>query len=204
MTIDNQAGATIKGGGTTVAAIDASNSFDRVTITNAGKVDGSSSGKAFVLSQNSNNTVTISGGAASVLGDMDGGVGGVNKLNFDIGAGNSFSYYRRDLELRRRRSHERQGELVRLDRRTCDGGRRRPIVAGRDRSGRARRVGDTTLSAGSGLVIDLDPTSAENDVLNVTGAVALNGADLVLDLLSAPTTGESFDIVTNDGLTRSR
>jgi PEP-CTERM motif len=33
----------------------------------------------------------------------------------------------------------------------------------------------------------------------VEGAVALNGADLVLDLLSAPTRGESFDILTNDG-----
>ena len=31
------------------------------------------------------------------------------------------------------------------------------------------------------------------------GTVALNGADLVLDLLSAPTTGEGFDILTNDG-----
>jgi hypothetical protein len=64
-------------------------------------------------------------------------------------------------------------------------------------------VGDTTLTAGSGLVIDLDPTDSQghglNDVLNVTGAVALNGADLVLDLLSAPTAGESFDILTNDG-----
>jgi hypothetical protein len=92
VTIDNQAGATIKGGGTTVAAIDASNSFDDVTITNAGKIDGSSSGKAIALSQISNNTITIKGGAASVLGDMDGGVGGVNKLNFEIGKGNSFSY----------------------------------------------------------------------------------------------------------------
>jgi hypothetical protein len=81
VTIDNQAGATIKGRGTTVAAIDASNSFDSVTITNAGKIDGSSSGKALVLSQNSNNTVTTSGAAASVLGDMDGGKGGTNKLN---------------------------------------------------------------------------------------------------------------------------
>lgn len=60
-------------------------------------------------------------------------------------------------------------------------------------------VGDTMLSAGSGLVIDLDPTNGENDVLNVKGTVALNGADLVLDLLSAPTRGEAFDILTNDG-----
>jgi hypothetical protein len=60
-------------------------------------------------------------------------------------------------------------------------------------------VGDATLSAGSGLVIDLDPTDGGNDVLNVKGTVALNGADLVLDLLSAPTRGEAFDILINDG-----
>jgi hypothetical protein len=60
-------------------------------------------------------------------------------------------------------------------------------------------TGDTILSAGSGLVIDLDPTNGENDALNVRGTVALNGADLVLDLLSAPTRGEAFDILTNDG-----
>ena len=84
VTIDNQAGAT---SGTTVAAIDASGSFDDVTIANAGKIDGSTSGKALILSQNSHNTVTISGGAASVLGDMDGGAGGTNKLNFGIGNG---------------------------------------------------------------------------------------------------------------------
>ena len=39
----------------------------------------------------------------------------------------------------------------------------------------------------------------ENDVLNVTGAVSLGGSDLILDLLSAPTLGEGFDILTNDG-----
>jgi hypothetical protein len=63
----------------------------------------------------------------------------------------------------------------------------------------ALTVGDTTLSAGSSLVIDLDPVGGENDVLNVKGTVALNGDDLVLDLLSAPTRGEAFDILTNDG-----
>jgi PEP-CTERM motif len=66
--------------------------------------------------------------------------------------------------------------------------------------GGALTVGDTTLSTGSGLVIDLDPTDGENDVLNVKGTVALSGADLVLDLLSAPTRGEAFDILTNDGI----
>ena len=67
----------------------------------------------------------------------------------------------------------------------------------------ALNVGDTTLKADSVLMIDLDPTNSQgqglNDVLNVTGALALNGANLVLDLLSAPTLGEGFDIVANDG-----
>jgi hypothetical protein len=198
VTIDNQAGATIKGGGTTAAAIDASNSFDDVTITNAGKIDGSSSGKALVLSQNSHNTVTISGGAASVLGDMDGGAGGANKLNFDIGKGNSFSYTGAvsnfsDTEVvsgRTNLSGSIAGPV------TVDAGAQ--LSPGANRVG-ALTVGNTTLSAGSGLVIDLDPADGENDVLNVKGTVALDGADLVLDLLSAPTRGESFDILTNDG-----
>ena len=198
VTIDNQAGATIKGGGTTVAAIDASNSFDPVTITNAGKIDGSTSGKALVLSQNSNNAVTISGGAASVLGDMDGGAGGTNKLNFDIGQGNSFSYTGAI-------SNFADAEVV-SGRTNLSGSIAGPVTvdAGAQLSPGANgvgalAVGDTTLSTGSGLVIDLDPAGGDNDVLNVTGAVALNGADLVLDLLSAPTMGESFDILTATG-----
>ena len=113
--------------------------FDPVTITNAGKIDGSSSGKAFVLSQNSNNTVTISGGAASVLGDMDGGAGGVNKLNLDIGSGNSFSHSGAVIELRQHRGHKRQCEPFRFDRRSNECGRGRAIVAGRERSGLADR-----------------------------------------------------------------
>jgi PEP-CTERM motif len=198
VTIDNQAGATIKGGGTTVAAIDASNSFDSVTITNAGRIDGSSSGEALVLSQNSNNTVTISGGAASVLGDMDGGAGGSNKLNFDIGQGNRFSYTGAvsnfaEAEVMSGRTNL-SGSIAGSV--TVDAGAQ--LSPGASGVG-TLTVGHTTLSAGSGLVIDLDPVGDENDVLNVKGTVALNGADLFLDLLSAPTRGEAFDILTNDG-----
>ena len=198
VTIDNQAGATIKGGGTTAAAIDASNSFDDVTITNAGKIDGSTSGKALVLSQNSHNTVTISGGAASILGDMDGGAGGVNKLNFDIGRGNSFGYTGAvsnfaSTEVMSGRTNL-SGSIAGAV--TVDAGAQ--LSPGASGVG-ALTVGDTTFSAGSGFVIDLDPADGQNDVLNVKGAIVLNGADLVLDLLSAPTRGESFDILTNDG-----
>jgi PEP-CTERM motif len=198
VTIDNQAGATIKGGGTTAAAIDASNSFDDVTITNAGKIDGPSSGKALVLSQNSHNTVTISGGAASVLGDMDGGAGGVNMLTFDVGNGNTFSYTGAvsnfaNTEVMSGRTNL-SGSIAGAV--TVDAGAQ--LSPGASGLG-LLTVGDTTLSIGSGLVIDLDPTNGENDVLNVKGTVALKGADLVLDLLSAPTRGESFDVLTNDG-----
>jgi hypothetical protein len=198
VTIDNQAGATIKGGGTTAAALDASNSFDDVTVTNAGTIDGSSSGKALVLSQNSHNTVTISGGAASVLGDMDGGAGGANKLNFDLGTGNSFSYTGAVSNFANTEVMSGKSNLsgsiagpVTVD----TGAQLSPGASGVG----SLTVGDTTLSAGSGLVIDLDPVAGESDVLNVNGTVSLNGADLVLDLLSAPTRGEAFDILTNDG-----
>ena len=198
VTIDNEAGATIKGGGTTTAAIDASASFDPVTITNAGTIDGSSSGKAITLSQDANNTVTISGGAASVLGDMDGGAGGVNKLNFDMGKGNSFSYAGAITDFasteiisgRANLSGSIAGPL------TVDAGAAlSPGVSGVG----ALSVGDATLDAGGSLVIDLDPTGGVSDILNVTGTIALNGANLVVDLLSAPTLGEGFDIVDNDG-----
>src|SRR5262249_39486853 len=141
---------------------------------------------------------TISGGAASVLGDMDGGAGGFNKLNFDIGAGNSFSYSGAvtnfaNTEVVSGRANL-SGSIAGAV--TVDAGAQ--LAPGASGVG-ALTVGDTALSAGSSLVIDLDPAGGNNDVLNVTGTVSLNGADLVLDLLSAPTLGEGFDIVANDG-----
>jgi hypothetical protein len=121
-----------------------------VTITNAGTIDGSSSGKALVLSQSSNNAVTISGGAASVLGDMDGGAGGTNGLNFDIVNGNSFSYTGAisnfaDAEVvsgRTNLSGSIAGPL------TVDAGAQ--LSPGANGVG-ALAVGDTTLSTGRGL-----------------------------------------------------
>ncbi|HVU24366.1 MAG TPA: hypothetical protein VHE13_09605 [Opitutus sp.] len=91
-TIDNDAGATIRGGGTTVAAIVTGG--DAVTINNAGTIDGSSSGKA-IAGGTGDLTVNISGGSASVLGGIVGGtgVGTVNSLTFDLGAANrTFGY----------------------------------------------------------------------------------------------------------------
>jgi hypothetical protein len=97
VTIDNQAGATIKGGGTTVAAIDTEVMSGRTNLS--GSIAG---------------PMTVDTGA-----QLSPGASGVGVLT----------------------------------------------------------VGDTTLSTGSGLVIDLDPANGESDVLNMKGTVALNGAD---------------------------
>ncbi len=88
-TINNNAGATIQGGGTTDAAIQAG--LDPVTINNAGKIDGSSSGRAFA-GGGGNVTFNITGGAAVVLGAIDGGTGSANKMTISPGAGNTFAY----------------------------------------------------------------------------------------------------------------
>ena len=88
-TINNNAGATIQGGGTTDAAIQAG--ADPVTINNAGRIDGSSSGRAFA-GGGGNVTFNITGGSATVLGNIDGGPGSANRMTISPGAGNSFAY----------------------------------------------------------------------------------------------------------------
>lgn len=87
--INNNAGATILGGGIANAAI--RTGADRTTITNAGIINGASSGKAIEMGSAAN-TLTISGGNASVLGSINGGSGGANTMTISAGAGNSFAY----------------------------------------------------------------------------------------------------------------
>ena len=80
--INNNAGATIRGGGATSAAIEVT-AYDLapgnpdITVVNAGTVDGSSSGKAITLGQG-NDTVELQQGS-TVIGAIDGGAG-VNTL----------------------------------------------------------------------------------------------------------------------------
>ena len=88
-TINNAAGGTIQGGGATDAAIQTG--LDNDTVSNSGRIDGSSSGKAIDLGAG-NNTLTLSGGAAVVLGNISGGVGGTNAMTVAPGAGNTFAY----------------------------------------------------------------------------------------------------------------
>jgi autotransporter-associated beta strand protein len=90
VTINNNAGATILGGGKATAAI--RTGADRTVIVNAGTIDGSSSGRAIALGSAAGNSVTISGGNARVVGSIDGGTGGKNTMVVDAGAGNRFAY----------------------------------------------------------------------------------------------------------------
>jgi hypothetical protein len=89
VTIDNRAGGKIVGGGTGVAAIQGG--ADVTLITNAGTIDGSAGGRAIALG-GAANTVTISGGSAVVIGDIDGGGNAGSTMVVDAGAGNTFAY----------------------------------------------------------------------------------------------------------------
>jgi hypothetical protein len=86
VTIDNNAGALILGGGRSTAAIRAG--ADNTVITTAGTVDGSSSGRAIQMGAGAN-SIVIQGG--QVIGAIDGGSGKTSVV-LDAGAGKAFSY----------------------------------------------------------------------------------------------------------------
>ena len=89
LTIDNAAGATLQGGGATDAAVQLG--ADAVVVNNAGRIDGSSSHVA-IAGGSGNLAVHLTGGQATVLGDIVGGVGAVNRMTIDPGAGNTFAF----------------------------------------------------------------------------------------------------------------
>ncbi len=87
--INNNAGATIRGGGSsTLLTAAIRTGADNDTINNAGMIDGSSDGLAINMGAG-NNTLKITGG--SILGSIDGGVGGTNAMIVDVGAANRFT-----------------------------------------------------------------------------------------------------------------
>ncbi len=89
VTINNNSGATLLGGGTLNAAV--KTGADNDTIRNAGTINGASSGLAIDLG-GGNNSLYIDGGNAAVRGNINGGSGGTNKMVVNAGAGNSFAY----------------------------------------------------------------------------------------------------------------
>lgn len=89
-TITNNAGGTIRGGGSAIdsgAAVQTGNGND--VITNGGAIVGSN-GLAIDM-QGGDNTLKIIGGAASIAGAINGGAGGNNTLVLAMGGGNSFT-----------------------------------------------------------------------------------------------------------------
>lgn len=89
VTIENHAGATIQGGGGRSAAIQGG--ADNTVIRTAGSIDGAGSGRAIALGGGAN-TVIVSGGNATVIGNIEGGSGTANTMIVDAGAGNTFAY----------------------------------------------------------------------------------------------------------------
>ena len=89
VTINNEAGATIRGGGATSAAIQTG--ADNDTINNAGTIRADTNNLAIDMG-GGNNTLNITGGVASIVGNVSGGTGGTNALAITPGTGNAFSY----------------------------------------------------------------------------------------------------------------
>jgi autotransporter-associated beta strand protein len=89
VTINNNAGAVILGGGATTAAIQTG--LNNAVINNAGTINGASSGKAITFA-GASNALYITGGSASVIGNISGAVGGTNTMVINPGTGNSFAY----------------------------------------------------------------------------------------------------------------
>jgi len=87
VTINNLAGGIIEGGGTAAAILTGSNNS---TINNAGTIIANASGKAIDFGAG-NDTLNITGGSASITGDISGG-SGTSTMTVDPGIGHSFNY----------------------------------------------------------------------------------------------------------------
>ena len=195
-TIDNQAGGTLRGAGAQ-AAVQTGGGSDQVT--NAGAIVGDG-GLALDLGDG-DDTLTIAGGAASILGSVSGGAG-TNHLALDLGASNAFTY---------------QGVMTGFGSASLGSGSAAlagsidgvlSVAAGATlapgNSVGNLDLGGLGLAATGVLAIEIDPTNAQGngtaDQVRVSGAVDLGLGDLVLSLYSAPTLGQIFDIVLNDGV----
>ena len=191
VTIGNAAGATLRGGGTTTAAV--RTGLDNDTLTNAGTIDGGSSGKAIDLG-GGDNRVAIVGGQAFVVGDISGGSGGSNLLTIVPGGGSRFAY---------------AGSLSNFDRVTIGSG---TTVL----SGASTYAGRTVIEAGGTLLLDGADRLSTATVLDLEGGgLALRnaagsagqtfaglslGADSTIDLGGSFLTFDGLGTVVDDAL----
>ncbi|TFW27387.1 FxDxF family PEP-CTERM protein [Duganella callida] len=149
VTINNQAGASIVGGGTRNAAIVGNG--NNTTIITAGTIDGASSGKAIALGGGVNR-VTINGGV--INGSIDGGGGGQNTLMLNPGAGNGFAY---------------SGAIANFSRVEVLGGQ---VIL----SGQSSYAGATWLSGGTLILAGANRLSADGKLVLNGGTLQLSGA----------------------------
>jgi hypothetical protein len=195
VTINNQAGASVVGGGTSAAAI--RTGADNDTITNSGTINGSSSGRAINMG-GGNNTLHITGGSAAVLGNIDGGVGGTNVMTIDPGAGHSFSY---SGSIQDFNSVEVHSGNVALSGTSSYSGR--TVVTG---GGELTLQGTNRLSASSALLLDGGSLKLENAgrangqtfaSLSLTNdsAIDLGSSSLTFEALGTITDGKSLSVV---------
>ncbi|HEX8604940.1 MAG TPA: FxDxF family PEP-CTERM protein [Pseudoduganella sp.] len=174
VSVDNRAGGTLRGGGAGTAAI--RTNADNAFVTNAGTIDGSSSGKA-ILFGSGNDTLVVQGGAATIQGSIDGGLG-TNTFVVDAGAGNAFSY---------------AGAITNF-------------ASVEVRSGRLALAGADVIAAGSALLLNggtLDLSSAVSQTfaslaLADSSAIVLGDTVLTFNGLGSIATGETL-AVTHEG-----
>jgi hypothetical protein len=170
--INNNAGATILGGGVATAAI--VTGADNDTITNAGLINGASSGKAIDMGAG-NNTLKIVGGNASIVGDVNGGSGGTNVMTISPGTGNSFTF---------------AGSISNFNTVEAQSGDI-TLTGDNTYTGETLVTGGTLTAAGAGSNKALGGTVS----INLTdGTLKLGAADQINDLARLDLNGGTFDL----------
>lgn len=193
VSITNNAGATIQGGSSTAAAI--RTGADAATIVNAGAIDGSSSGKAFQGGSGAT-ALTILGGQASVIGDIDGGSSANNTVVVHPGAGNSFSY---SGSLSNFSSVEVQSGTVTLSGSSTYGGTTKVNGGTLVLNGANRLSSASALSLGGGTLKLANVGTANGQtfsslLLSANSAIDLGGSSLTFNSLGSVIAGRALTL----------
>ncbi len=149
VTIDNRAGAALVGGGSSATL---RTGADASFVTNAGLIDGAASGKAIAFGA-ANDSLTITGGSAVVLGSVDGGAGR-DTLLVDAGAGHSFAY---------------AGAIANFERVEIRSG---TVTL----TGQSTYAGDTVLTGGALVLVGANRIDATSVLVLAGGTLDLSGA----------------------------